>query len=51
MERYRAGAVTVSDVIDASAEQIRAQLDLVDAAIDARVAAARLRRAIGEDEP
>lgn len=50
MERYRAGASTVSDVIDASGEQIRAQLDLVNAAIDARVAHARLRRALGEGE-
>jgi len=49
MERYRAGASTVSDLIDASAEQIRAQLDLVTAAIDARVARARLTRALGQD--
>jgi outer membrane protein len=47
-ERYRAGASTVSDVIDASAEQLRAQLDLVNAAIDARLAWARLHRALGE---
>lgn len=47
-ERYRAGASTVSDVIDASAEQLRAQLDLVNTAIDARLAWARLYRALGE---
>ncbi len=47
MERYRAGAATASDLIDASAEQVRAQLDLVNAAIDARVALARLERATG----
>lgn len=50
MERYNAGAATVSDTIDASAEQVRAQLDLVNAAIDARIAYARLRRALGMDE-
>ncbi len=50
MERYRAGAATASDTIDASAEQVRAQLDLVNAAIDARIAHARLRRAIGASE-
>jgi len=50
MERYNAGAATVSDTIDASAEQVRAQLDLVNAAIDARVAHAQLRRALGASE-
>lgn len=50
MERYAAGAATTSDVIDSSAEQVRAQLDLVNAAIDARVARARLDRAIGAIE-
>jgi outer membrane protein TolC len=49
MERYRAGASTVNDLIDASAEQLRAQLDLVNSAIDARVARARLARALGEE--
>ncbi|HJL20146.1 MAG TPA: TolC family protein [Sandaracinaceae bacterium LLY-WYZ-13_1] len=49
MERYRAGASTANDLIDASAEQLRAQLDLVNSAIDARVAWARLRRAIGRE--
>jgi len=49
-ERYRAGAATVSDTIDASSEQIRAQLDLVNAAIDARIAHARLQRSIGASE-
>jgi outer membrane protein TolC len=51
MERYRAGASTVSDVIDASAEQVRAQLDLVNTAIDARIAWARLQRALGTGVP
>jgi outer membrane protein len=51
MERYRAGASTVTDVLDASAEQVRAQLDLVNTAIDARVAWARLSRAIGTGSP
>ncbi len=46
MERYRAGAATVTEVIDASAEQVRAQLDLVTAAIASRLANARLRRAL-----
>ncbi len=50
MERYNAGAATISDTIDASAEQVRAQLDLVNAAIDARIAHARLRRALGTEE-
>jgi len=50
MERYNAGAATVSDTIDASSEQIRAQLDLVNAAIDARIAHARLQRAVGASE-
>ncbi|MCB9597512.1 MAG: TolC family protein [Sandaracinaceae bacterium] len=50
MERYRAGAATVSDTIDSSAEQVRAQLDLVNAAIDSRIAHARLHRAIGASE-
>ena len=50
MERYRAGAATVSDTIDASAEQVRAQLDLVNAALDARIAHARLQRALGASE-
>lgn len=50
-ERHRAGAATTSELIDASAEQVRAQLDLVNAAIDARIANARLRRALGGETP
>ena len=46
-ERYAAGAATVSDVTLARTEQLRAQLDLVNAAIDARIAYARLSRAVG----
>lgn len=48
-ERYRAGTSTINDLIDANAEQVRAQLDLVNAAIDARLALARLARATASD--
>jgi outer membrane protein TolC len=48
-ERFRAGAAVTTDIIDADAELSRARLDLVNAAIDLRVADARLRRATGED--
>ncbi len=48
-ERYRAGAATINDLTDANAEQVRAQLDLVNAAIDARLALARLARATAGD--
>lgn len=48
-ERYRAGASTINDLVDANAEQVRAQLDLVNAAIDARLALARLARATASD--
>jgi outer membrane protein TolC len=48
-ERFRAGASVMSDVVDADAELSRARLDLINAAIDLRIAHARLRRAIGED--
>ena len=47
----RAGAALPSDVLDASVEEVRAELELVHAAIDARIARARLRRAVGEDDP
>ncbi len=46
-ERYRAGSAVTSDLFDADAEVSRARLDLVNAAIDLRVANARLRRATG----
>jgi outer membrane protein TolC len=48
-EQLRAGAAVTADLIDANAELTRARLDLVDAAIDIRLAAARLRRAVGEE--
>lgn len=48
-ERFRAGAAVTTDIIDADAELSRARLDLVNAAIDLRIADARLRRATGED--
>jgi outer membrane protein TolC len=48
-ERFRAGASVTSDLVDAEAELSRARLDLINAAIDLRIAHARLRRAIGED--
>jgi outer membrane protein TolC len=50
MAELRRGHVLVTALTDASAGLIRAQLDLVNAAIDARVALARLRHAIGEGE-
>ncbi len=48
-ERFRAGAAVTTDIIDADAELSRARLDLVNAAIDLRIAHARLGRATGED--
>jgi outer membrane protein TolC len=51
MLEFRAGGALVSDVIDASVDEVRADLDLVNAAIDARVAMARLEHAVGEDDP
>lgn len=51
MERFRAGASTITEVTDAQAELVRAQLDLVNSAIDARVAWARLGRALGTGAP
>jgi outer membrane protein TolC len=44
-ERYRAGTSTINDLLDSNAEQVRAQLELVNAAIDGRLALARLARA------
>jgi outer membrane protein TolC len=46
-ERYRAGSAVTSDLFDADAEVSRARFDLVNAAVDLRVALARLRRATG----
>ncbi|HEY8430066.1 MAG TPA: TolC family protein, partial [Sandaracinaceae bacterium] len=51
MERFRAGASTLTEVTDAQAELVRAQLDLINGAIDARVAWARLARALGTGAP
>ncbi len=45
MERYRAGATTITDLTDANAELVRSQLELLNAAIDGRLALARLSRA------
>jgi len=47
-ERFRAGAAVTSDIIDADAELSRSRLDLINAAIDLRIARARLRRATGQ---
>lgn len=47
LERYRAGAATLTDLTDAAAEQARAQLELVNAATTARIAGAALARALG----
>lgn len=47
MERYRAGASTTTDVIQASVEQDQAQLDVLNAFIDARQAWSRLLRGLG----
>ncbi len=47
LERYRAGAATLTDLSDAAGEQARAQLELVSAATAARIAHAALRRALG----
>lgn len=45
-EQFRAGVAVATDIIDAEAELRRARLDLVNAAIDIRIARARLDRAI-----
>ena len=47
-EQLRAGTVMTSDLIDAEAELTRARLQLLDAAIDLRLAEARLARAVEE---
>jgi outer membrane protein TolC len=46
-EQFRAGAAVATDVIDAEAELRRARLELINAAIDVRIARARLDRAVG----
>ncbi len=50
-EQYRAGAVLITELMAANADLARAQLDLVSAAIDARIAHSQLVRAIGADGP
>ena len=45
-EQFRAGAAVATDVIDAEAELRKARLELINAAIDARIAGARLDRAV-----
>lgn len=45
-EQFRAGSVVATEVIQAETELRRARLELVSAAIDARIAAARIARAI-----
>lgn len=50
-EQYRAGATVVTELVLAVNERARAQLDLIGAALDARVAYSQLRRATAEDGP
>ncbi len=45
-EQFRAGSAVATEVIDAETDLRRARLELVSAAIDARVAAARIDRAV-----
>ncbi len=45
-EQFRAGAAVATDVVDAEAELRRARLELINAAIDSRIARARLDRAV-----
>jgi outer membrane protein TolC len=47
-EQFRAGSVVATEVIQAETELRRARLELVSAAIDARIASARIDRAIEE---
>jgi outer membrane protein len=47
-EQLQAGVVNTTTLLQAQAELIRAQVDVVDSAIGLRVAGAQLRRAIGE---
>ncbi|GAB4214409.1 MAG: hypothetical protein OHK0013_39040 [Sandaracinaceae bacterium] len=50
-EQFRAGAGLITELMAATADLARAQLDLVSAAIDARIAHTQLVRAIGADGP
>jgi outer membrane protein TolC len=47
-DQLQAGVVNTTTLLQAQAELIRAQVDVVDSAIGLRVASAQLRRAIGE---
>jgi len=47
LEQLRAGAAVLSDLTDADTEVTRSRLQLLNAAIDLRIAEARLRRASG----
>jgi outer membrane protein len=49
-EQFRAGAAVAIDVIDAEAELRQARLQLINAAIDMRIARARLDRAVGRGQ-
>lgn len=50
-ERYRAGVVTSTDVLDAELALLQAQLDRTRAVAAARLAEARLTRALGSPTP
>lgn len=50
-EQFRAGAAVATDVVDAEAELRRARLELINAAIDVRIAQARLDRAVQSGLP
>ena len=50
-EQLRAGSGLITELMSATADRARAQLDLVSAAIDARIAYAQLQRATGRDGP
>jgi len=49
-ELYRVGKATTAEVIDAEGELVNAQLQLINAHIDRRVAAAKLSRALGRKQ-
>jgi outer membrane protein TolC len=50
-EQFRAGSGLITELMAATADLARAQLDLVSAAIDARIAYTQLQRATGADGP
>ncbi|MGF1466222.1 MAG: TolC family protein [Sandaracinaceae bacterium] len=47
--RFEEGAITATDLIQSNVEQVQAQLDVLNAGIDGRLARARLTRAVGRD--